>query len=317
MPPSRHATVRIDLTRVRRNAEAVRAAAGVPIIAVVKADAYGLGAAAVAKTLADLVDGFYVFDLAEAVAYDLRSTGRRTIALWAESHDPADYLVHKVQPAVWSPDVAAALAKASPILSVETGQQRFGLPVTDAAGIDAVLAAAGGAIGEAFTHATRPDQAVALTAALRGKVPKLHAAGTALIEQDPAAALDAVRPGLALYRGAVRTAARLVEVTDSNGPAGYTGFSAPRHGVILAGYSHGLRAGPCVVNGRRTRLLEVGMQSAFVECGPEDRVGDEVALLGDGVAEQDVAAAWGCTPHEVVLRMCAMGAAAYVGDRGA
>jgi alanine racemase len=127
-------------------------------------------------------------------------------------------------------------------------------------------------------------------------VPKLHAAGTALIEQDPAASLDAVRPGLALYRGAVRTSARLVAATDSAGPAGYTGFEVARHGVILAGYSHGLRAGPCAVNGRPTRLLEVGMQSAFVECAPGDRAGDEVVLLG-GVAEQDFATGGGAANY--------------------
>jgi alanine racemase len=263
--------------------------------------------------VADRVDGFYVFDLAEAVAYDLRSTGRRTLALLADIQNPDDYLAHKVQPAVWTPESAAALRRASPVLSVDTGQQRFGVPVADAAALDAVLAAAGGAITEAFTHATRPAQATALAAALRGRLPTLHAAGTALLEQAPSAALDAVRPGLALYRGAARASARLVEVTDSGKPAGYTGFEVARHGVILAGYSHGLRAGPCAVNGRRTRLLEVGMQSAFVECAPGDRVGDEVVLLGDGVTELDVAAAWGTTPHEVVLRMSGMGERTYVG----
>lgn len=308
---SQHVMVRVDLAAVRSSAKAIRARAGVPLIAVVKADAYGLGAAEVARAVADLVDGFYVFELAEAVAYDLRSTGRRTLAMQADSQNPDDYLAHKVQPAVWTPTAAAALRRATPVLSIDTGQQRFGVPVADKAAVDAVLAAAEGTIVEAFTHATQPRQAAALATALRGRVPKLHAAGTALLEQDPSAALDAVRPGLALYRGAVRTSARLAAVADSAGPAGYTGFEVARHGVILAGYSHGLRAGPCVVNGRRSRLLEVGMQSAFVECAAGDRAGDEVVLLGDGLAEQDVAAAWGCTPHEVVLRMTGMGERTY------
>ena len=310
---SRHVTVRVDLAAVRANARAVAAATGVTVIAVVKADAYGLGAGEVARAVADLVDGFYVFDLAEAVAYDLRSTGRPTLALLADSPNPDDYLAHRVRPAVWTPESAAVLRRAEPVLSVDTGQQRFGVSLTDPAAVDAVLAAAGGAITEAFTHATRPEQAAALAAALRGRMNTLHAAGTALIEQDPAAALDAVRPGLALYRGAVRTSAPLVAVADAAGPAGYTGFEVARHGVILAGYSNGLRAGPCAVNGRPARLLEVGMQSAFVECSAGDRVGDEVVLLGDGIAEQDVAASWQCTPHEVVLRMTGMGERTYAG----
>jgi len=139
-----------------------------------------------------------------------------------------------------------------------------------------------------------------------------HAAGTALLEDDWSW-LDAVRPGLALYRGAARVSARLVEVRDSTGPAGYTGFVVSRHGVVLCGYSQGLRpAGPCLVNGRRSRVLEVGMQSAFVQCGAGDRVGDEVVLLGDGVGEDEVAGAWGTTPHNVLTTLAGAGERTWV-----
>ena len=99
---------------------------------------------------------------------------------------------------------------------------------------------------------------------------------------------------------------------DSSGPAGYTGFVVPRHGVVLCGYTNGLRPGPCLVNGRRSRMLEVGMQSAFVECGPGDRVGDEVVLLGDGIEEAEVAKAWGTTPHNVLTALAGAGERAWV-----
>ena len=69
-------------------------------------------------------------------------------------------------------------------------------------------------------------------------------------------------------------------------------FASTHHGVILAGYSHALHPGPCLVNGRRSKMIEVGMQSAFVETSAQDRPGDEVVLLGrvqaragDGPAE--------------------------------
>jgi alanine racemase len=45
------------------------------------------------------------------------------------------------------------------------------------------------------------------------------------------------------------------------------------------------------------------MQSAFVETGPGDRLGDPVILLGDGLSEADVATAWGTSEHEVLVRM--------------
>ena len=68
------------------------------------------------------------------------------------------------------------------------------------------------------------------------------------------------------------------------------------YGVILAGYSHGLRPGPCLVNGRRTRIIEAGMQSAFVEVCGQEKVGDEVVLLGDQLTEAEIAAEKLCFP---------------------
>src|SRR4051794_37376426 len=62
-------TVRIDLARVRNAAQAIAHRTGVPVIAVMKADAYGLGAREVVEALRDVpnVAGFYCFSLREAV----------------------------------------------------------------------------------------------------------------------------------------------------------------------------------------------------------------------------------------------------------
>jgi alanine racemase len=61
-----------------------------------------------------------------------------------------------------------------------------------------------------------------------------------------------------------------------------------------------------MVNGNRRRILEVGMQSAYVEIGKSDRVGDEVVLLGEGLSELEVAGAWGTTEHECLTRLARM-----------
>ena len=307
MTPSAHVNVRVDLARVRANVSAVREKTGKPVIAVVKADAYGLGAQRVAPAVADLVESFYVFDLAEAAEYRIDElTNRPTIALLGESGDPADYTSRNVRPVVWTRDRATALRAARPVLSVDTGQQRFGAPPED---VEDVKRAGG--CDEAMTHASTLAQAQLLYDLL-GHRAKLHAAGTALLD-EPAAWFDAVRPGLALYRGAAHVSAPLVEARDTRGPTGYGGFVSPtgRHGVILAGYSNGLRPGPCLVNGVRRSILEVGMQSAFVELGPADRVGDAVTLLGDGVTEDEVAAAWATTPHHALLQLAASGRPTY------
>ena len=310
MFPSAHVSVQVDLPRVRQNVELIARRTGVPIIAVVKADAYGLGARQVAKAIGDLVDGFYVFDAAEAMRYALFDlTGRRTIVLRGDSPDAADYLARRIQPVAWTEDRARALRPMHPIVSVDTGQQRFGC---DRALLRQIAAA--GDIQEAMTHATTVAQASSLKRALddAGLVPcRAHAAGSSLLDQ-PAAWLDTVRPGLAMYRGAVRVTTHLVEARDSTGPAGYGGFVVNRHGVILAGYSNGLRPGPCLVNGRPSRVLEVGMQSAFVECAAGDRAGDEIVLLGDGVELDAIASQWRTSQHEALLRLAELGPKNYV-----
>lgn len=308
MHPSLHVSVAVDLARVRVNVEHVAGTCGVPVIAVVKADAYGLGADRVAPAIADLVEGFYVFSLAEAASAGLwERTGKPVISLSpADSDDAGDYLAAHVRPAVWCADRAALLRRARPVLSVETGMQRFACPPEQ---INAALMA--GEIDEAFTHAVTAAQVRRLVELVGDRKLKLHAAGTALLDL-PEARLDAVRPGLAMYQGAVTVLTPLVEVRMGKGPAGYTGFDVVRHGVILAGYSNGLRPGPCLINGRRQRVLEVGMQSAFVEVSFQDRVGDDVVLLGGSITESEVAAAWETTPQQVLVTLTAMGSRRYL-----
>jgi len=279
------------------------------MLAVIKADAYGLGAEAVAPGIADLVDGFCLFSLREAAAIKLwELTGKPAMTL---GQDPgvgeADYTAEHVRPAVWTIERAAALRGARPILSVDTGMQRFACPPEQ---IDAVLAAGG--CDEAFTHATRLGHVQRLLESVGGRNLRLHAAGSSLLD-EPLARLDAVRPGLALYQNAVRVSTTLVDVRDTRGPGGYTGFEAARHGIVLVGHANGLRVGPCLVNGRLSRILEVGMQSAYVQAGQIDRAGDEVVLLGDALSEMEISAAWGTSPQEVLVRMCGMGERKYVG----
>ena len=163
---------------------------------------------------------------------------------------------------------------------------------------------------EAFTHATTLDRVARLLEFVGNRGLRLHAAGSSLLH-EPSARLDAVRPGLALYDGAVRISTQLVDSRKSNGPVGYSGFIATHHGVIPAGYSHGLRAGPCFINNRPSRILEVGMQTAFVETSETNKVGDEVVLLGDSIRLSDVASAWKCSQHEALTRLCGIGTRQY------
>ncbi len=300
--------VQVDLGRVRKNVAEVRRKTNADLLAVVKADAYGLGASAVAGAIGDLVDGFCVFDLREAVQADLWGrTGKPVLVLGPPAtRDPAEYFRQHARPAVTSVEQANALRAAGPVLCVDTGMQRFTWPASQLKqALESVQ------WSEAFTHAVQPEQAHLLLNLISQRNLYLHAAASALLD-DPSTHLNAVRPGLALYRGAVRVSTPLVEVHDTHGPAGYTGFEVERHGVILAGYSNGVRTGPCLINGHLRRIIEVGMQSAFVEIGPKDRVGDEVTMLGDGLSESAVAAEWRSSAQEVILRLSGSGKSVYI-----
>jgi alanine racemase len=294
-------SISIDYARVRLNAETIAGVTGVPVHAVVKANAYGLGAVQVIEAIQDIVDGFCVFGLAEAQASQICKIAQNPILCIGPPGDATadDYIALHARPAVSTIEEARRLRAASPVLCVDTGMQRFACPAENV-----VAALEAGDCREAFTHATRIDQVKRLIELVGGRDRglMLHAAGTTLLN-DPQGYLDAVRPGLALYRGAVRLAAKLVEVRDSRGPAGYSGFESPRHGVILVGYTHGLRRGPCLVNGRRSRILEVGMQSAFVEAAANDRLGDEVVLIGDGLEADEIGAEWKASPPEVLVSL--------------
>lgn len=310
MPRSPHVKVVVRLDRIRQNIATVRGlVGGAELHAVVKADAYGLGARRVAQEIASAVDGFVVFYPAEAVDAALPSLGKPILSLGPSDND---CLTHQIRPAVWTVEQARTMRAANPVLSVDTGMQRFGCPPQQ---IEAVLEAGG--CREAFTHATRVESARQLVELVGGRGLRLHAAGSALLNESTAH-LDLVRPGIALYRGAVSVTTTLVEARDTRGPAGYSGFTARRHGVILVGYSNGLRRGPCLVGGELRQIVEVGMQSSFIELEPGDGIGAGVTLLGTSIddrsrslGENEVAAAWGWTPHEVLVRLCGSGLLAY------
>ena len=308
MSRSPQVSVLVDLRRVRANVLEISNRTGVPVIPVIKADAYGLGAGEVAEAIRDLAGTFCVFRPREVVDANLwERTARPAIAIGPPdlSMTAADYRAIHVRPAVSTVQQATALREADPLVCVDTGQQRFACPVAE---VDAVIRA--GDCREAFTHATSLEQVGKFRAAVAGKVGRVHAAGSALLGCREAW-LDAVRPGLAVYEGAARVSAPLVEVRKTQGPAGYTGFASRFHGVMVAGYSNGLRPGPCVINGGPSRILEVGMQSAFVELRGDEKVGDEVVRLGDSLSEQRVAESWDTTPHEALLRLAGLGERHY------
>ena len=293
--------VTINLDQVRAAAEAIRAKTGVGLIAVIKADAYGLGAARVADTLASVVNEFAYFAVSEA-----REVGRPGLILGPPEGDPAEYCELDLRPAVANRAAAQKFAGTRVAVKVDTGMQRFGCPPED---LDDLVARCD--VEDFFSHAVTLDAIERLRRACAGRGRPLHAAATCLLDY-PEAWFDAVRPGLALYRGAVRVTTRLQSIRETAGPVGYTGFRWSRVGIILAGYSNFVLPAPVLINGSPQRLLEVGMNTGFVSVDPTDKPGDEVVLLGGGLTEAVLAEHVHVREHEILCRYTAMGPRHYV-----
>lgn len=132
--------VRIDLDAIHDNMEAVRQKAGVPVMAVVKADAYGHGAVPVARFLQDSCAFFGVSSVAEAL--ELRQAGlERPILILG--HTPVEAFPQVIQleirPAIFRWEDALALSEQARKLgktayfhlAVDTGMSRIGFQATE------------------------------------------------------------------------------------------------------------------------------------------------------------------------------------------
>jgi alanine racemase len=53
------------------------------------------------------------------------------------------------------------------------------------------------------------------------------------------------------------------------------------------------------------------MQSAYIELGPNDRAGDEVILVGEGLSESDIATDWEMGEFQTLLHLARCGQRTY------
>ena len=132
--------VKIDLDIIESNIDAIRAKAGVDVMAVVKADAYGHGAVQVTRLLQDKCAFFGVSSILEAM--ELRRAGIYNPILIL-GHTPISAFPALVQaeirPTIYHYDAAAALSKAAVQqgktaafhFAVDTGMSRIGFQVTE------------------------------------------------------------------------------------------------------------------------------------------------------------------------------------------
>jgi alanine racemase len=334
------AWVEVDLGALVRNARALRARAGVPLLPMVKADAYGLGVVPVTRALASVDPwGFGVATVPEGE--ELRADG------YAGRIVVFTPLLTDEMPAARAAGLTPTLGTRSTIiewqktgqawqLAIDTGMQRAGIDYAQTASLNDLLRTH--APEAAFTHYHSPERddgslqeqdrrfGEAL-AAMAVRPPLTHTDNSAAIVRREGQPHGLVRPGVFLYgvgSGAtldpepvVHVRARVLEVHDV--PAGetvsYGGlWRAPvpsRIATVAVGYADGYRrhlsnAGSALVRGRPVPVVgAVTMDMTLLDVtGAECAPGDIVTLAGRDqesvLTVEHVARSGGLSPYELL-----------------
>ena len=216
------ARIEIDLGALQRNGAAMGRRAGVPLLPMIKADAYGLGVEAAVRALDGLNPwGYGVATLTEGE--ELRRLGvKRPVVVFTPllPTDLASARAARLTPTLGFPDEIEAWKKAGAggwHLSIDTGMSRAGIPWREVRSIRQLVEAF--PPEGAFTHfhsaelddgtldeqETRFREAIAT---LPSRPRLLHTANSAAIARQGRSAWDLVRPGIFLYGvGSGRSAA--------------------------------------------------------------------------------------------------------------
>ena len=217
--------IRVDLDALSHNLAAIRAHVGVPVMAIVKANAYGHGLVPVALHLqAQGVDQLGVAFLEEGIA--LRQAGVTIpILVLGGIFGPqvAQFIAHDLEITVSSLDklrqveaAAESLGRKAVVhLKIDTGMERIGVHSYSCGPfIEAAVASKWCEIKGVYSHLACPDdpaspmtlqqlqrfeEACAHFARLGAPMPLRHLANSGGVLHFPQTHLDMVRPGILMY----------------------------------------------------------------------------------------------------------------------
>lgn len=334
------AWVEVELDALTRNARRFAEAMGVPLLPMVKADAYGLGAEAVVTVLEPLEPWGYGIATVEEGAALRRQGIVRPLVLFTPLYPQILHgcLTWGIRPAIGNTAMLEAwlAAGGGPFhLAIDTGMSRAGIAWHHAAAweelipqLDATTVFEG-----AFTHFhsadTDPESCRVqlnrfheVVARFARRPSLLHAANSAAL---PEFALDLARPGIYLYGGAagpavpepvVRVAARVVAVrrvrtgdTVSYG-ATWVATQPTTIATVALGYADGV---PLALASRGCFELEgqqclvagtVNMDLTMIDAGDLKVVpGDIATFIGGTVTLEQQAAAAGTTVYQLLTAL--------------
>ena len=346
----------IDLAAIRQNVSELRRISAVPVMAIVKANGYGHGMVEAGR--AALQGGASWLGVARIEeALGLRAAGITQPILvlgYTAAQRCAEAVEHDIRLAVFDVDLAAAYASEAARLGrrlrvhakFDSGMGRLGVfPEQGVLFVRRLMELPGLELEGAFTHFARADEPQADTtdwqlqrfqsllselgqAGLRPAL--VHAANSAAALYFPAARLDMVRSGIAIYgldpsaeaplpetfRPALTWKARLtgVKILPPRHGVGYayryTTRADERIGTVAVGYADGLRrrvGNYALVRGQQVPLAGgVCMDQIMLQLDeiPAACAGDEVVLIGRQgqavIRAEDLGREWNTVNYDVV-----------------
>ena len=315
------ARIEIDLGALQRNGAAMARRAGVPLLPMIKADAYGLGAEAAVRAL-DRLDpwGYGIATFAEGE--ELRRLGVvRPIVVFTPllEEDLARARSARLTPTLGFPTEIEAWRRAGGgpwHLSIDTGMSRAGIPWREVRSITQLvelLPPEG-----AFTHfhsaelddgtlELQESRFIKAISSLPSRPRLLHVANSAAIARQGRSAWDLVRPGIFLYgvgsgrraaiqpENVVNLRAPIVEIRDLE-PGDTISYGATlrverpaRIATLAVGYADGYprslsETGSVLVGGTLAPIAgKVTMDMTMIDVTTvKCDVGDVATLIGRG-----------------------------------
>ena len=342
-PDTARAWVDVDLDAVVRNARSFIAATGVPVLPMLKADGYGLGALMIARALAEVEPwGYGVATIDEARELHVNGIVRPVVVFSPLVPAMIEFTnAVAARPAICDVESLQAWLQqgAEPFhLEIDTGMGRSGIPwndsealmavrnlVSDAAGWEGIFTMFHSAERDPIATSEQWERFKAAIAALGRRPALVHAAASAGGTYGGRYAGDVTRPGIHLYGGRVAgldsvpvAALRARVVAVRRLAAGATvGYDATwRAGkpatiaTLAIGYADGVHRrlsneGTVELLGSRVRIVgRVTMDHLMIDAGDLPvAIGDVATLFGGLVTLDEQAALAGTISYELLTAL--------------
>lgn len=305
--------VEIDLKRIEKNVLATRRLVGVPIMLMVKADAYGHGLVKVAKRAENVVDAFGVETLEEGVK--LRSAGIKSEILVLALCEDEIYRAYrqdltiglhnreqfaKIVSLIGSNRINPAKLKTH--IKVDSGMHRLGFCIDELQIVLQKAKALGINVAGIYSHLRDETESQKSTfdrfvEVAKGYYPdiKAHLASSHSLF-NPNLRYDGVRLGINAYNGAMSAYSQVVESRrlQAGERVSYGDFvlqKATNTAVVFGGYADSIaRENPSSVRIRGKKCAVIGnvcMDCFVVDTGDlEAKVGERVLLFDSDTASE-------------------------------